>query len=1236
MKMKWQAGAAVLMVTIMAIGWASASSNEIRDPITRQRVPDDGRIELRDYGYRDWGPELVHYTLDAARFKPNAVSLVEAEGRLIPFQIDGNTLTFVASVPNGGEAVYLLTEGGPKAETALHATENANVLDIRNKHLAIRLPKPNSKTYQPAAAAATVPPPILQWACIGHDWMGGARFVTARKVKSYSSRIVRNGPACVEYEARYSFAPRGEYVLRIRLSPEIPVAIVTEEFDMGEVTIGEDLLMLDLHKGWQPETISLVPGAGETQMPGLSSSGYQAFVAKKRQTAAQAAPVGGTGQAPSPFCPEPGLVLLAKNVPAGKWGGYMGGVQVSGTGKPGNKIGLVTLHTGAWRRATALNAWHKEGTGVTIGLPLSVRYIRWSLDIADDFSPFSTHEHDRDLSRTYGRRVWGLYVGNELNAAQARFGYVGLDRYKDWVIDWPEERTEDGGVRYPGCFYSAAQMDRLKKCIGQHPDAAALRKWYLISGNPADAARHAQAILNRLTKPYGESGFFVVGLTHYRQAQFRAFVLEAEDALACPELPTKLRERLRRRLALYANLMSEPDFNPREAGVHLGNNNMTINRTLALTYFAGLLPDHPRYAYWMDRLRRYAAFKFASQTAPCGAWIGCPTYQLYSPTRALNVTQNVLRNRGVHDFAPQGYHAATLGYLANLTMPDPRYRGWRIIPGMGNSSNRVESIWGISMAAVADHDPEQAGFFRYLFRLSKGGTGITEQRRPGRVGDDAEVYAPFYLPDVPEHPMPLKTAFLPAYGVMFRAHFGRPDETAMLFRAGMNWSHWDTDCLNVVLYGKGAPLSPGTGYQYYPGTAQHNNGIYHNRVKVGRRDLQEVFGRVDDAVADYGFGDRADYAVADRFYPSQLFRDGKGAMHWRRHVLFLKSRTPAGPSYFVMRDTFPGGEEREKWWYWLNLETEERISVDGQAFEKGKAPAEKVVPVDQMPALRGRTIEMKTDFGASSWFWFSEPHDVRVRMLMQYPRQDGLGGKGTKTIVEIPAGPKQDYFYVVYPRKGSEAVPQCKLLAAGVLQVTTAEATDTVFVGDRPFDWSRDGLTFSGKAGAIRVFGDRVALAMNAGSGSIGYRGHVLKGHGPFERTIKLSELKPNLHEVTGGYEKKVQTLDLGRGVKVTGEAPFTAALEGDTIRIQTDGRARVLHVTQPRFIVRPQYYVDGQEWMACWTDYPASGWGSYDETWQIGLSVPAGKHELLVKDMVFPISWERQFEPLIEGVVRD
>jgi hypothetical protein len=154
---------------------------------------------------------------------------------------------------------------------------------------------------------------------------------------------------------------------------------------------------------------------------------------------------------------------------------------------------------------------------------------------------------------------------------------------------------------------------------------------------------------------------------------------------------------------------------------------------------------------------------------------------------------------------------------------------------------------------------------------------------------------------------------------------------------------------------------------------------------------------------------------------------------------------------------------------------------------------------------------------------------------------------------------------------------------------------------------------------------------MNAGSGRVGYRGHIVEGHGPFERVVRLKDLKPGVYPVDSGYKKKVDSVDLGQSVAITGEGPFTASLDGETIRIKTTGRARVLHVTQPSFIVRPQYTIDGQQWMACWTDYPNNGWGTYDETWKIGLAVPAGEHDLTVRNLTFPKVWTRPFTPTIQ-----
>ena len=1214
------------MAAAIGLGWATGPGAQADLP--RAAVPADGKLVLRDYGNRDWGPELVQYRVDPQRFAPGKLVLTDAAGQAVPFQIEGDTLAFVATVGKGQTSTYTLAAAPTdrsREGTTLTFAAAGEWLEVGNEHFTLRLPKVGEQTFAPAIDGAKAPPPLAQWrpAKLG-QWLGGARFTTERQVAACAFRVTRQGPACVEYEARYTFAPRGEYVWHVRVTPGAPLAIVTEDFDFGELTAGKDLLLLDLHAGWTPPRIAVAEAGGEERTPvAVKPQPFAAFVEAKRKAGEQnTSNVGGVGAAPQPYLPAPGLVLLDKIATAGRWGGYKGGVTVLPE-DAGWGVGLAPLHAGSWRRALALNVWYQEGTGVVVGLPISMRLSRWSLDMADDQSPFSNHEHDAGLPVSYGRRAWALCFGDDLHLAQPRFGLIGLDRYKDWVVEYPE--TAAAKASYPRAFFSKELAARLKPALDQYPPKARaeVASYYIISGQPEHAVAHAQAVIADLKGGAGLGNWLASGLTHYRQAQFLAFVNKADDALACPDLPPELRAELRVWLALWAHLLSEPDVNPRGAGVHLGNNNMTFNRTCSLPYLAGLLPDHPQYAYWMKQMTDWLSWRLAMQTGWDGPFIECPTYAVYGPMRYILANLMILRNTGYGDLAQLPFVPRFLEYFADLSMPDPRFGGKRIIPGMGNSGNLLESLWGIGMAPTETSPLKPAGFLKFMHGLAQGDmTGSRwEERNTG--------YALWYLPDVKEQPRELKTAYYPTYGVMFRHHFNTPGETALLLRAGMNWSHWDTDALNTVLYGRGAPLSPGTGYQYLNSPATANGGIYHNRVKVERRDLPELFGRVDGCVRDYGFTGAADYARAARYFPGGLFADGK-AMTWHRHVLFVKSATADGPDYFVLRDTFPGGEQRAKWWNWLNLETADKVSVDGQAFAKEATPFNKNVPEAEMPLRRGQTVVMATAYGAATTFQFSRPYDVRARLTFDYPRQDGLPGKETKTIIEAAAKPGEDFFYVVYPHRDGEAAPAPQWLGDAGVKVTTAEATDYVFISDRPVAFDQDGVVFSGLAGTVRVYPDRVALTLNAGTGRVGYKGCVFAGPGPFERVVKLADLKPSVTAVTDTYEKKLETLELGGGLTVEGEGPLTATLADGTFTLKTTGRARVLYVTRPAWLLRPEYRVDGVESMACWTDYPGSEWGRLDHTFLVALPVPAGEHTLTLRNATFPPVWDRQFAPRV------
>ncbi len=68
------------------------------------QLPADGVIRLTELGYRAWGPEVVHYRIDRKRFRAATTELLGPDGKSVPFQISGDTLTFVAALEKGQTA----------------------------------------------------------------------------------------------------------------------------------------------------------------------------------------------------------------------------------------------------------------------------------------------------------------------------------------------------------------------------------------------------------------------------------------------------------------------------------------------------------------------------------------------------------------------------------------------------------------------------------------------------------------------------------------------------------------------------------------------------------------------------------------------------------------------------------------------------------------------------------------------------------------------------------------------------------------------------------------------------------------------------------------------------------------------------------------------------------------------------------------------------------------------------
>ena len=304
---------------------------------TPRAVPDDGRIVMTDYGCRDWGPDLVHFRVDTKRFPPGQVVLHDAAGQPVPFQIEGDVLSFVASLPKGQTVAWKLVPGKPDPKaTTLQVRKTADSILAGNEFFTLRLPPAGTKRFANGVAASEVPTPLAGWQPAGGPWMGASRFVTDRKVVSCALAVLRNGPACFEYEARYRFEPAGQYVCRVAVSPGLPLARISEEIDSGTLQRNNaSFLMLDLSKGWRPSRFVCVEQAGEVGMK-IACYPLAEHLAAKRQAAFKVSAFGGTGAPPPPVRPEKDLFLLDRIVPGGKWGGLRGGVgffaRISSTG----------------------------------------------------------------------------------------------------------------------------------------------------------------------------------------------------------------------------------------------------------------------------------------------------------------------------------------------------------------------------------------------------------------------------------------------------------------------------------------------------------------------------------------------------------------------------------------------------------------------------------------------------------------------------------------------------------------------------------------------------------------------------------------------------------------------------------------------------------------------------------------------------------------------------------------
>ena len=1250
-------------------------------------------LTIRDYTGWGYAPDLVNYSITLPKGGADKLRVTGPDGTVLPIQVsapekDGRaTLSFVAELPVTNSISYVVRDDGQGAVPAsrVAAITEGDTLVLQTLQLALRVPAPTAKTFEKPVAADTLPAPILGFRNGTGPWLGAGRILATRPVKALRVRQVANGPVFAEVRYELDFANGGYYHADIQVIDGVPLAKVTEEYDMKELN-GRDYWELDLGKGWSPDMLE-APREGRATLS-------VADLIKKRPAPGT---LGSAGQVLSAQLPD--LSILPSYGWAAQACFYVGlwsDAERKADSNDFTRVCFTALHKGLWRMTTACE-FRTDGKSMAMKLPMSARYANWHEEGASHTSPFSIGQHDPNLPRTYGRRAWGLVLASHAPAwrdlgatpggysvpwtkettplfwrTRNWYGVIGLDRYKDFVLQWADKKAT-----YPRVFLTPKEEEQYKAAGTNVPLYAMSRgmRWGL-TGDPVAAKAEMQQF--RTYALFHTRGFLdVVTVGHHDMWGW--YQAMADDLLSWPDLPAADREDVRARMALAGYMWTDPDLMSSGIGDHTGNPNMSTSRQQSFANFPALLPDHPMYEAWRQYTAEFAVYKIGEMMAPGGGWFefgkDYHVHGFYAFPRGF-MGHAAMDSSAVDKLFP--YLEADMAYFMNLLTPlDSRYRA-RMIPGGANSSIGYYDRWLEWLGAAAKKDLGFASNLKWAYDSNgrndrDGGVTIETMNRPWIQAKEPKLTSQVY----------------PGVGVVFRAHQG-PDETYMYFRSGNNWSHWYVDQGHFLLNSKGATLVPSQPYQYYWPTNKAFDLF--NAIRFGHPENEFAYAWPDSNILDHHFDATVDYAWASAGYPEWYITPGRapgfgdpgklidgaapqgGAFHWNRQILFLKGATARSPNYFVFHDTITG-EGKLPSWLGLNLlgRTGDVRQNAGHIAVNTEWPTKLDLVFVQKSPLRLELAEdnMGVSLGGH-WgpaFWNLHAGDTNspssnwmlkdgspVKMPLKMYENPGILEK--HVLVRLANAPGDDYFWMVYPRDEKEALPPATQLAPNVMKVVTSEGTDYVFVSPTNIVFEGEGVTFSGCAGAVRVGKDTVTLNLSGGAGRAGYRGHVIESPIPFERTVALSKLTkktdtvsaprysvaaPKGERVESAIESAVPreaeraaVLKAPNGLRfvqpdrhyvqmtvgtvgVRGVGPFDLTFSDDKVTGTVDGDVRTIAITRPARIDRPMYQMDGMRYYAGYADDSAPDDGQPTPQFNMAFGVTDGKHTVEIAEWGYP-----------------
>jgi hypothetical protein len=1074
------------------------------------------RFELKEYLHHRWAQELVAYEVEVAQV-PSPARLEGPGGKTVPVQVKplpggrAEVAFVVEELPVDGSVRYELRSGTGLGGSLVRA--EGDTLALEAGPVAVKLPGVGEERFAAPRPMDQVIAPLLAVRGAG-GWLGRGRLVGEVGVWSRKTTLVAEGPVYAEVRTEYALSA-GRYAMTVRLIEGQPVVLVSEEFDTGPEAAERAYFEFSLAEGLAPRRLA---AQGRIWRPRP----------EQRESAAGA-----------DWAIEYGVDCRELSVLGyATWWPETVRTFTLHQGEGGQTLSFFPRRIGSWRNPMGCYLETRANGDLLLSLPLYVKQT-WARDGLEPANPYYTGHLEAGWPETASRRSWAFYLSTEgevfpatglsaLAGQLVRHSDLPLDKVKDWVFEW-----EGPPVRYPRLYVGEGELEKLRaralRAPGWEPGVApspSLPQQYILQPTPEREEallRGPQGALPGLRK-YAADVLERWGYVDYwapNNAQPMIELVRFDAAMSAPGARPAEREEMQRLAAFVALVVEDQDWHPTQAGWHLGNPNMPPRQEHHLGVASIVLPTHPRADAWRARGLAAEEKLLREMVRPSGAWRECPHYELDAAMYPLFQAAAPLKISGTADLFADPRLKKTWEYLVDLlTPPDPRFaaggKALRVLPAFGNGSWEFMPLTGWLGALAQQADPAFSERMMWAWR---------EQGRP----DYYEMSRLVIDPSLPDVQPDLHSVNYPGFGCVLRSGFPSPDETWMAFRHGEAVEHYNYgDQGSFMLFAKGAPLVLHFGSQYTP---YFQGAWYFNRACVNHRPLTEadqVIGSLERERGDYALGtelyytefwdeeEQGDYPMRNRAFVSlaeadyargeqrQREQGVNGRDHtirlppnspipkveipehtWIRQVLFLKDPDPEGPNYFLLRDDFLSEQPLPgEWNIWALAEA---VDTSGSpARVKSRYGVELEVYMAEPAVPRWSTRQDTNRFLAGP----SRPYLVDKEWLE------------VLTNLRAEQEPGKGFLAVLYPRKAGEARPGYETLAGGAgVKVTTPRGTDWVFLSAAPVKWEGEGISFEGRAGAIRRRGGQWTVVF-AEPGKATVAGQRVKAEGPMERVV--------------------------------------------------------------------------------------------------------------------------------------